>query len=103
MNEAQIQRAICDYLALKKHFFFRVNTIPVYDSTRQVFRSMPKYAKKGVPDIVVIRSGQFIGLEVKTPKGKQSIDQVQFEGECKMAGGRYHVVRSVYDVQSLGL
>lgn len=103
MREADIQRAICDYLALKRYFFFRVNTIPVYDPTRQVFRAMPKYALRGVPDIVIIKDGKFIGLEVKTPNTKQSLDQCQFEVNCKANGGRYHVVRSVYDVQSLNL
>lgn len=103
MSESDILRAICDYLAHKRHFFYRQNTTPIFDPTRKVFRAMPKYALRGVPDIVIIKDGQFIGLEVKTAKTKQSVDQCQFETNCKANGGRYHVVRSVYDVQSLNL
>lgn len=103
MAEAQLQRAICDYLALKKHFFFRLNTIPVFDSRRGVFRAMPKYARRGAPDIVVVRKGQFIGLEVKQLRGRQSLDQTQFETELRAAGGQYHIVRSVIDIKNLGL
>jgi hypothetical protein len=31
---------------------------------------MPKYAMRGVPDVIVIRDGEFIGLEVKTDVGR---------------------------------
>jgi hypothetical protein len=41
-TEAQIQRAICDYLALRRHFFYRNNNTPIYDATRKAFRAMPK-------------------------------------------------------------
>jgi len=103
MKETDIQRVICDYLAAKKHFFWRTNTTPIFDPTRQRFRAMPKYALAGVPDIIVIKDGWFIGLEVKTRKGRQSAAQKDFEKRCKEAGGEYWVVRCVEDVQSIGL
>ena len=61
---------------------------------------------KGVPDIICIipqgeeGSGIFTGFEVKTPRGRQSPDQILFEKRCKRAGGRYYVVRSVEDVKT---
>jgi hypothetical protein len=30
---------------------------------------------KGVPDIIVVREGRFLGLEVKTETGRQSPEQ----------------------------
>jgi hypothetical protein len=40
---------------------------------------------------------------VKREGGKQSPDQKEFERLCVAAGGEYHVVRSIDDVQALGL
>mgnify|MGYP001595897840 CR=1 FL=1 len=51
-KETDIVRALCDYLALRKRFFWRQNTAPLYREGR--FFAMPKYALKGVPDIIVI-------------------------------------------------
>lgn len=102
--ESAIQAAICDYLALKKLFFWRQNTAPTFDKTKGVFRAMPKYAMKGVADIIVITDGGFaVFLEVKRPKGKQSEDQKLFEERCKKIGCEYYVVTSVDKVKELGL
>ena len=107
MKESQIQTAICDYLALRKHFFWRQNSTPsVYfkgGDTMQ-FRSMPKYAMRGVPDIIIIsKEGKFIGLEVKTEKGKQSDYQFEFAKKCILHNAEYYIVRSIDDVQKIGL
>lgn len=101
-NEASVQNAICEYLFRRRHFFWRSNTTGVYDSAKKTFRTLSKYAKKGAPDINVIVGGQYYGLEVKD-KGDQSEDQKLFEIGCKIAGGKYYVVRSIDDVQKLGL
>lgn len=101
-DENNVQNAICEYLERRRHFFFRVNTVGVYDSVRKIHRNLPKYVKKGTPDIILIKGGKFYGLEVKD-KGVQSEDQRRFEIACKIAGGEYHVVRSIDDVQKIGL
>jgi len=101
MLEKEIQLAICDYLAYKHYFFWRQNVMPIYDKDH--FRAMPKYSKNGLPDIFLIKDGQFIGIEVKRPKGKQSENQIIFERECKQNGGKYHVVTSLDDIVALGL
>ena len=56
---------------------------------------MPKYALKGVPDIIVIKQGRFIGLEVKTKDGRLSADQVEFGRRAKEQGAEYCVVRQL--------
>lgn len=106
--EKEIQLAICDYLALRRHFFWRQNTGGMYDPTKGVMRAMPKHSMAGIPDIIVVRGGQFIGLEVKrvnknTQVTKQNSAQILFEAGCTKAGGQYHVVRSVDDVIKIGL
>lgn len=106
MLEGDIQLSICEYLEWKRHFFWRQNSSGSFykaaDGSRQ-FRKPPKYAKNGVPDIIVINDGRFIGLEVKAPNGRQSKDQKKFESDVTDAGGIYAVVTSIEDVQALGL
>ncbi len=99
--EKDIQLAICDYLSYKHYFFWRQNTGAVWDKDR--FRSMPKYSMNGVPDIILIKDGKFIGLEVKQPKGKQSDSQKIFENLCIKNGAEYHIVTSLDDVLALTL
>lgn len=99
--EKDIQMAVCDYLSLKKHFFWRQNTGAVWDKDH--FRAMPKYSMNGVPDIIVIKDGFFIGLEIKQPKGKQSDNQKIFEKGCKDAGAEYYLIHSIDDVIEIGL
>lgn len=103
MAETQILTSICDYLALKKHFFWRNNTLPVFSVKNNSYIRMPKYSKTGLPDIIIIKDGFFIGLEVKVAKGKQSPNQKLFEKESKEAGAEYYVVRSIDDVKNIGL
>ena len=103
MKEGGIQVAICGYLSTRGHFFWRQNTIPVFDVRNRSFRRMPRFSMAGIPDIILIKDGRFIGIEVKNERGRQSTGQLLFETNCKRAGGEYHVVRSVRDVIGLGL
>ena len=101
MLEKDIQNVICEYLEYKRYFFWRQNTTPVFDKTRGLYRSMPKFSKKGVADIIVIKDGKAIFLEVKQPKGRQSDDQKFFEKDAKENGAEYHVVTSLDDVMGI--
>lgn len=105
-KESDIQNTICEYLEMRRRCFWRQNNIPAFDRKEGggfSMRRLPKYTPKGLPDINVIAGGQYIGLEVKTSIGKQSKEQKEFELLVKSHGGRYHVVRSVEDVQAIGL
>ena len=103
MKETDVLHSICDYLTVKKHYFWRNNTIPVFSKNNNAFIRMPKYSRTGLPDIIIIRDGFIIGLEVKTEKGRQSPNQVQCQKDWKEAGAEYWVVRSIDEVQILGL
>jgi hypothetical protein len=90
-------------LALKHYLFWRNNNTPVYDARLGTFRAMPKYTMRGLPDIIVIHEGWFIGLEVKRPGQRLSPDQKEFEDRCKETGAEYYLVRSVDDLIEIGL
>lgn len=83
----------------------RQNTAPTVQKTGSgwQFRKPPKHAMRGVPDIILIHSGQFTGLEVKTETDRLSADQVVLARKAEAAGARYHVVRSIDDVVRISL
>ena len=52
----------------------------------------------GVPDIVGIFKGRFLGIEVKTERGKLSDHQKHFIDRINASGGIAFVARSYQDV-----
>jgi hypothetical protein len=44
---SELVRAICDYLALRKHLFWRQNTAGLYRDGRHF--ALPKYSMRGIP------------------------------------------------------
>jgi hypothetical protein len=102
--EKEIQLSVCDYLAFRKHFFWRQNTSPMYDTARQTFRSMPKYALRGVPDIILVKNGGLVVfLEIKRPGGVQSEWQRAFEQQATAKGAVYKIITSLDEVIAMGL
>jgi hypothetical protein len=99
--EKVTQSAICDYLALKKYFFWRQNTAPIFD--KGFYRPMPKYSLKGVADIIVVHKGTVIFIEVKRKGAKLSEAQEEFQQRCYDAGVLYVVADSLDDVVAFGL
>lgn len=109
MRETDIQSTIIRYLAILeaqgKLFFNRTNNIPPVnkDSKGKVigFRKLPSGAKRGIPDIWVIINGKTIGLEVKTPTGKQSKEQKEIQEKFIKNGADYYVVKSYEEVKNI--
>ena len=59
-----------------------------------------KFGLKGSSDIIgILNTGQFIGIEVKTGKSKQSPGQIAFQNMLEKFGGVYILARSTKDVQ----
>ena len=56
---------------------------------------------KGLPDLLAVRDGIVLWIEVKTPKGKLSRYQEQFKQDLEGHGGRYLIIRSLADVMRL--
>ena len=57
--------------------------------------------ERGVPDILCCYRGRFVGLEVKTARGRISGPQRVQNNRIRRACGRAVVVRSVADVQAV--
>lgn len=99
MKEAEAQKAILQYLQLKKHFCWRNNT----GAFKAEHGSFIRFGAKGSPDIMCIIDGNFVGLEIKGKDGRLSPDQIAFQEATHKAGGKYHILKSIDDAITLGL
>lgn len=59
-------------------------------------------SEKGIPDLVAIREGRHVWVEIKAPKGRVSEAQAGWLQDLEDHGGSYIVARSVEDVEHLG-
>jgi hypothetical protein len=101
-DEGAIQKAILQYLQLKRYFHWRNNTGASIMQNANGKKRFMRFGTEGSPDIFVIYQGRIYGLEVKD-KAKQSESQMKFQQDMERVGGIYAVVRSLEDVKSLGL
>ncbi len=88
-KERDIQATIKEYLQWQGWFCVKIH------------QSLGSY--RGIADLYALKDGRSIWIEVKTPKGTQSDDQLQFQADIEAHGGTYIVARSVEDVDFLGV
>jgi hypothetical protein len=101
MSENQIQKQIIDYLTVLENqgkiYFFRSGSGAIKTERGGFFKT----GKTGCPDISLItKDGQYVGIEVKSAKGKLSEAQMQTANRLSLLGAKYIVVRSVTDLIS---
>jgi hypothetical protein len=103
--EKDIQRFICEWLTKQGIFFWRSNNTPIFGKSgdgQWRYRSMSKYTPKGLPDMICLIGGTFIGLEVKRSKqARVKPEQIYIGGQIKENGGLYYVVTSLDEVQGI--
>lgn len=59
-----------------------------------------RYGAPGSPDIIgILPNGRFIGVEIKSAKGKQSKDQKIFQRRVEKWNGIYIIARSIDDCE----
>lgn len=86
---------IFDMYHVREGVAYRINNGAVYDQKRQVYRKGVQ--RKGIPDIIGIIDGRFIGVEVKIGRDRQSADQKLIEKEINESGGVYFIAKSYDD------
>lgn len=99
--EKDIQREICKWLESEGYFFWRSNNVPVFERSggKGRFRALPKYTPRGLPDIMMITYGNFIGIEVKKPGFWKNTPEQKLMGQMiKQNGGYYYLVTSLAEV-----
>lgn len=100
MKESEIQKAIIEYLTLKRVFHYRNNSGGFKNEKTNHFY---RFGTPGSPDIVCVFKGQYVGIEVKKPGGKQNPNQIQFQKDLEKAGGMYVLAYSLDEVINAGL
>lgn len=103
LKESQIQKQVINYLSLLENtgrlFFFRAGSGFIKISNTKGKDRFFKTGKAGCPDIVCCYKGYFLGLEIKTQKGKQSNHQKNVQKRIEQNGGKYFIVRDINDVE----
>ena len=97
--ERDVQRSIVDHLELRRHFFWRNNS----GAFKAQHGGFIRFGTSGSPDIIVVHVGRPYFLEVKRKGTYQSPEQREFQSKAEAAGALYAVVRSIEDVQAIGL
>ena len=89
ITETNIRRQVTDYLQLRQYFCF------------YVLQGLGAY--KGIPDLIAVKNGRVLFIELKTPRGRQSDYQRKFQANLEAAGGEYVLCRGVDDLQGRGI
>ena len=97
MKEAQIQSQILSWLNLQpKTYAWRSDTVGI-----PMNGGLRKAPIRGVSDIICIRQGRSITIEVKRPGGKISVHQRKFMENVYEAEGYPVVAYSLEDIKSI--
>ena len=91
-TEGDIQRLIM--LAMQQKWPTALITRQNTGAGKDMKGNFIRFGVKGQADIRAIISGRSVEVEVKTPTGKQSKDQKNYEAAVKRAGGIYVLARS---------
>ena len=89
ITETDIRRQIQDYLRIRGWFVF------------YILQGLGAY--KGIPDLIAVKNGRVLFIELKTPRGRQSEYQRKFQADLEAAGGEYVLCRGVDDLQERGI
>lgn len=96
--EKAIENQILAYLKSRQIFAFKVKTVGTYDQKLGKFRKPSPWYRRGVSDILGIYEERFLAIEVKSPKGRLTLEQGLFLKDVIDEGGIAFVARSVIDV-----
>jgi len=97
ISEHDLQKLILDYLALHRVFHYRQNT-GAFAAEYKGKKRFVRFGVKGLPDIICVVQGRYIGIELKREKLEQSKAQVEFQVGLEHAKGKYILARTLEDV-----
>ena len=100
-TEKEIENSILDYLQTQDGFFWKNQSVGIYDPIKKTFRRPGKFHVNGVADILglIPPSGKLVAIEVKRRKGKTTKAQDDFLQVVSDNGGESFVARSIEDVE----
>ena len=99
MSETEIQRQVLEFIRKKYGRRAFVRKLPVGAMTVGN-GGAARNPLTGMPDLVVILGGRFIGIEAKVPGGRVSPLQAITHGAIKEAGGLVLIVHSLEEAMT---
>lgn len=96
-TETLISNAILKYLEKRHSCWFHKNVVAKARLGSGFFSNVGLGV--GSADIIGCYKGRFVALEVKTPEGNLSEEQVKWGNMIRSRGGVFECVRCVLDVQ----
>ncbi len=109
-KEADIQRTCLEYLDMKGIMYLRLNSGDVFSPGAGGKMYKVKGCPKGTADTLILDSMKMsisnakaypIFVEFKSSKGKQTIEQAEFERDVKSLGYEYYVIRSLDELMEV--
>lgn len=91
-REKDIQKSILEFLDFRSILAYRQNSGAFVDKAKHFYRFA---SMNGLPDIVAVIGGRYIGIEVKKPGGKLREAQKTFREALEESGGIYWVFDSL--------
>lgn len=103
MTEAELKKACFDYLQLLENkgmlIYIRNNSFSGAIQRPNGSVGYIKNNKKGAPDaFIFLKNGETLHIELKAPKGTQSIEQKEWEKKITKLGHNYYIIRDVDDL-----
>ena len=92
-TEHELQTAIIALIRKRGGVATRVNSGNIVNSIRG--------ASKGTADIIACYRGRYLAIEVKSSKGKPTIEQLVFGDNVRMAGGVFFVTWNLETVNNM--
>ena len=93
-SEADVLRAVRQYLDLRGMVYVRNNTGCLFDRGGRPVR----FGRAGSADVILLYKGKFVSVEVKGPAGKLSEAQEAWAADVRRHGGLALTVRSVEEL-----
>lgn len=94
--ETAVQKQIKDYLGIRGWFVSNIR--------ERYSKSGGQFSDPGIPDLICIKRGRVVMLEVKRPRSsysKPNDNQKAWHAEWQRQGGEVYVVRSVEDAMEV--
>lgn len=88
---------IVNYVEMRGGFAMRINVSGFYREDVGYIRSG---STVGVPDVIAVVSGRFVGVEIKTGNDRQSDEQKAVQARIEAVGGVYIVARDFGQFQA---
>lgn len=99
-TEAQLQASIVEYIRTNypQVLVFSVPNEATY-RRRNYFHSLGMLS--GVSDLILVFLNGILFIECKAPKGRQSVEQINFQKRIEAIGFKYYIIRDLDEIKNI--